>query len=160
LENAPTWYHHVNNGQGFDIGLNSLYLITGCDKAEAWALAAHSDTNGETSISLNLSVPSVVQGGASYSYRWEKHQSVQGRVSSNTLGVKNQCVFARGFRISVSENKSLPLSPSVKVENGEEKFESRPKFKTKATEGHSQGSSGGFLLNAAQLHQTIKTEIP
>jgi hypothetical protein len=139
---APSWYEHANNVLRRNIGPDSLYLVTGCDKAEAWALLAHSGTEGENSFSLRLDTASLAGGGVSYSYRWEHQQSVQGRVSSNTLHAKNQCVFARGFRVSV-RSKPRSSSQSIKVERPVGRFLAPPKFKR--TETRNGGRLSRFL---------------
>jgi hypothetical protein len=129
LENAPSWYHYANKERGWCIGSDSLYLITGCHKTDSWASAAYSETAGATSISLKLNIAKNAEGHASYNYSWENHHTVQGRVSSGSNTLKNQCVFARGFRISIKETL-FPLSQSIKVDvTSAEKFKPCPKFK-------------------------------
>ena len=137
---APSWYEYANNVLRLDIGNNSLYLITGYDKAEAWALAAQFGTDTQTNLSLRLEVTSVAEAGVSYSYRWEHRQPDGGRVSSNDLHVKNQSVFARGLRVSV-RNGSWPFPRSIKVENPDGQFLPRPGFKS--TETRSGGAPPG-----------------
>ena len=139
---ALSWYEYANNVLRLDIGNDSLYLITGCDKAEAWALAAQFGTDNQTNLSLRLDVASVAEGGISYSYRWEHQQPDGGRVSSNDLHVKNQSVFSRGFKVSV-RNGSWILPRSIKVENSDGQFLPRPEFRCTATRsgGAPPGSS-------------------
>jgi hypothetical protein len=92
IKNASAWYEYANSEMGWRIGSDSLYLITGCDKTDSWALAAHSGTAGATKISLKLNMK-LAEGNASYCYEWENHHSAQGRVSSNPTALMNQCVF-------------------------------------------------------------------
>jgi hypothetical protein len=126
-ENAVSWYKFVNGpklNRGVENG--SLYLVTGCDKCPAWGVASYSNPSGRSDISLKFTVNGG--NGSTLAYDWETSSSAEVRsgCQQNKMGpngllqtdpVFNQCVFVRGFRISL-QPRLFRMLLGVKVEEG------------------------------------------
>jgi hypothetical protein len=105
-KNASTWYAHANVHFGWNIRRDTLYLITGCDKATSWGAVSFSDRSVNRDASVKL-MAHFISANGSYNY-WETSSAMTARVGpdSGGIGVKgqiNQCLFVRGFRITVRD---------------------------------------------------------
>jgi hypothetical protein len=115
LENAQKWYDYAR-GQGRRLSNGSIYLITGCDKAKSWGLAAYADLCGQTDVSIKLMAMQISGLRTMYRYQWEKQGSIEGRVVRNEPPrLRNQCVFARGYRISLRESLFARWPKEIRV---------------------------------------------
>jgi hypothetical protein len=136
-KHAVEWYQYANSvKEGWRIGSDELCLVTGTDKTDSWALAAYSNTARSAGIEIKLNVK-FVEGRASYSYECEDYQTIQPRVSSDPAALKNQCVFARAFRISIKQDLLRALPMQVAVSPGD--------YKARTECKGSRSRSGGFL---------------
>ena len=83
---------------------DALYLITGCDKSKSWGVAAFSDGSRTTELTLKLLPPGIGGAAGSLTYTWQKPNSVAARSGPEYDPPNaNQCVFLRGFRISIRQ---------------------------------------------------------
>ncbi|KAF8875532.1 hypothetical protein CPB84DRAFT_1689587 [Gymnopilus junonius] len=118
-KNAPHWYQYINHyGHTFHAN-GSLFLVTGCDKANDWALASfpyHAKRAGEP---LRLQYTWQPQ----YDTPWFDPGTcctdyyVPTKKLADHPEVKNQCVFLRGMRISLTQSswqKTLPFDDDAK----------------------------------------------
>ncbi|KAF9074103.1 hypothetical protein BDP27DRAFT_1196454, partial [Rhodocollybia butyracea] len=98
-ECARSWYAYINGPLAR--GANSIYLVTGCDKARAWGVASFIDANpGHISLDLVPSEPD--EAGKPLEY-WFSSCTAASALSDSDDVYENQsgCVFLRGFKISV-----------------------------------------------------------
>lgn len=126
--NARAWYEHANGPHGRRISNRALYLVTGSDKGSSWANASYSGASEGREISLKLKFTQIGGVNAGYSYSWEHHSPVEARFGprgdapiwsrnhGNVTAARNQCVFIRGFKITVREHVLLPKA-SVKLKS-------------------------------------------
>lgn len=116
---ASSWYLFLKNSEkwGLELKNHSLFLITGSDMTDSWALAAYSNNGRQTELSFNLNIGTEAAGTASTTYSWEDTNYPFHRVSKGQKGVKNQCVFARMLRISISDPLFGRLKQVIKVKD-------------------------------------------
>jgi hypothetical protein len=102
VHHAIGWYQFANAVLGAAIPNGSLYVVTGFDKSSVWGLSSWSKMGGSGSVLLKFSALGASAGG-SLGYRWENHHSITPRTGGDDSGNehRNQCVFLRGFRITV-----------------------------------------------------------
>jgi hypothetical protein len=137
MGNAAAWYQFAGSPDlGREAENGSLYLVTGCDKNPAWGIASYYHPSGGAELSLKFMAAGPGDGDASLAYRWEDSGPATVRISyqdrsrssevqlgpsasSDTSKTFNQCVFIRGFRISL-ETRYLRwlLGEKVKIEDG------------------------------------------
>lgn len=145
--NAARWYEYAKVTRRRAIPPNSLYLVTGCDKAKSWGLAAYRETAREVKCSLKLQATLAADVSGAYNYKWEKHDSVEGRVVGDTTlpRLRNQCVFVRGFTISFKQGFVFKTRIGVTVTDQEgAKF--RTKFDSSDSIPPDSGGRGSPLL--------------
>ncbi|KAI9572500.1 hypothetical protein HD554DRAFT_1547223 [Boletus coccyginus] len=96
---AATWYHFAEENLGRIISHDSIYVITGFHKARSWGLAGYQNEQGNGDFSAQFTI-GAREGAAGYS--WETTQSMDWRVGPfDGLGIPNQSVFIRGFKIAL-----------------------------------------------------------
>jgi hypothetical protein len=103
----------------------SLYLVTGCDKSFSWGVASCSSACGEGDIALKFTAANSTAGSASLGYVWETFSSASVRVHPDgnaTAGTRqqNNCVFLRGFRVSVRDGLAAKFRQPVELKHVEE----------------------------------------
>jgi hypothetical protein len=109
---GASWYKYANVDKGREASNGSLYVVTGCDKANAFQLASWSE--GE--VSLTFTATKMGGGGVSYSYSDETYNPATIRVGPRTLSQEqNQCIFLRGFKIAIREAPMARLRGSVSL---------------------------------------------
>ena len=138
MRNAAAWYQFAGSPDlGRETENVSLYLVTGCDKSRAWGIASYDRPSGGAEISSKFMTVGVGEDGASPVYSWEDYSPATVRIScqdrsisnearrhssvhdSNPSPTFNQCIFIRGFRISL-ETRYMHwlLGEKVKIEEG------------------------------------------
>lgn len=110
----------MNDTMGRDVSYGSLYLIIGCDKSESRGIASYSDESEESDVSLDWTAAPIAGARGSYAYSWDTCSPATVQVGPDRLGrgqpgKKNQCVFIRGFKISVREGPLAKLFGSVNL---------------------------------------------
>ncbi|SJL10336.1 uncharacterized protein ARMOST_13720 [Armillaria ostoyae] len=88
----------------------SLYLVTGCDKARSWTAAVSRPSESHT-ISVKFVIGPIMEGGIALQTSWSTHIGADTRIypdhPDSMPQQENQCVFMRGFTISVRENNLM-----------------------------------------------------
>ncbi|KAK0452852.1 uncharacterized protein EV420DRAFT_684100 [Desarmillaria tabescens] len=106
-----SWYNHVNGTLHRKVQNGFLYLITGCDKTNTWGNAVVSRTDQSFTFSLRCTLANVGGVTVKVAKLWIDDAGVENGLflipSAHypyPIGLQNQCVFARGFTILLSEN--------------------------------------------------------
>src|ERR1700733_1380950 len=119
IQNTLRWYQFVNSTLGREAPNGSLYLVTGCDKSTTWGIASVSGASGSSSLSLKAVAAQIAEARVSYSYSWETHSPATVRVGPDLCDgldqLQNQCVFLRGFKMSVREGPMAALIGAAKL---------------------------------------------
>ncbi|KAK0501768.1 hypothetical protein EDD18DRAFT_1065917 [Armillaria luteobubalina] len=109
--NAHVWYQFANIVCGREAANGSLYLVTGCDKTCSWGTASFFNPADTRSFSLKFIVGGVAEGNIKLGYSWKSASSADVRAyPDGGLAYfvdslrSNQCVFLRGFGISIRTN--------------------------------------------------------
>ncbi|KAH0838802.1 thioredoxin-like protein [Lanmaoa asiatica] len=99
---AATWYHFAEENLGRIISHDSIYVITGFHKARSWGLAGYQNEKGNSDFSARFTVGTREGGNLAANYNWETTRSMDWRVGPfDGLGIANQSVFIRGFKIAL-----------------------------------------------------------
>ncbi|KAK0498774.1 hypothetical protein EDD18DRAFT_50439 [Armillaria luteobubalina] len=110
--NGAAWYNYVNSPEylGREAPNGSLYVVTGCDKTDSWGTATVSNPSRSRSVRLSFMAAGVAGGDIRASHTWSTGFSADTRVyplpsTSYPYPVdrENQCIFARGFTISLAD---------------------------------------------------------
>ncbi|KAJ7482536.1 hypothetical protein FB451DRAFT_1393872 [Mycena latifolia] len=105
--NAESWYEYVNGTRGRGIANGSLYVVTGCEKARSWGMAAFQDraTQGTFQLSFKPTI-NTITGVDRYQYRW----TATGPARTKDSGVLpsaddplDQTLFIHGLSISLGK---------------------------------------------------------
>lgn len=109
---AATWYHFAEENLGRIISHDSIYVITGFHKARSWGLAGYQNEQGNGDFSARFTVGARDGGNMAPGYSWETTRSMDWRVGPfDGLGIPNQSVFIRGFKIALrSSLQGVPQS--------------------------------------------------
>jgi len=126
---AATWYHFAEGNLGRIISHDSIYVITGFHKARSWGLAGYQNDQGNGDFSAQFTI-GAREGAAGYS--WETTRSMDWRVGPfDGLGIPNQSVFIRGFKIALRSTVQgvpqrwvsyHPSPPSVRPNHGRDSW--------------------------------------
>ncbi len=139
--NGVSWYHYVNHSDylGRQAPNGSLYVVTGCDKTTSWGTAAIAKADRSLGFSLNFTAGSI-NGDVRLRNTWRAGPAMDTRLYplhsadySYPLGLENQCIFSRGYTISISGSlfdKSKYIAISTPI-NGSLK-DKVPSFERKA----------------------------
>lgn len=99
---AATWYRFAEENLGRIISHDAIYVITGFHKARSWGLAGYQNERGDGEFSARFTVGPCEDGNLATSYRWETTRNMDWRIGPlNGLGIPNQSVFIRGFKIAL-----------------------------------------------------------
>lgn len=115
LKNGAEWYNHAVQKFGRIVANGSMILVTGCDKAASWGIASYrSETKNEVAR-FSLKATEATKENASFAYRWETTRPASIRAGPSIFGDKseNQCIFLRGYTISVGGVAEAPLGAVV-----------------------------------------------
>jgi hypothetical protein len=145
MKHGVSWYEYANVTRGRMAENGSLYLVTGTDKTTSWNITAFSNANGGEEVSVKLTAAQVVSGNLSGSHHWEINSPAIVRTGSssqhdvshdqNSAGISsvaravfsaldfvppphrpaNQCVFTRGYCISLRDGVFDALISGQKV---------------------------------------------
>ncbi|KAJ6588695.1 hypothetical protein B0H19DRAFT_923299, partial [Mycena capillaripes] len=114
VKNAESWYKYVNETRGRGLVNGSLYLITGCEKAESWGMASYHDVPLQNEFPISFGPTADADGG--YRYRWQgthfRHKHADSPPLDDTP--LNQTTFIHAFAISLSEGL-LGLRKGVEI---------------------------------------------
>ncbi|KAJ6552770.1 hypothetical protein B0H19DRAFT_949488 [Mycena capillaripes] len=113
---AENWYKYVNGARGRGLANGSLYLITGCEKAKSWGMAAFHSARNE----FQLAFQPMPSANSSFQYRWS---GMGGRNPAQTksydptpiTGPLDQTTFIHGLSISLGTGVWGKLFGTVKI---------------------------------------------
>jgi hypothetical protein len=91
-----SWYEYANVTRQRLAKNGSLYLVTGCDKTDSWAIASCSNSSTEDEVSLKFTAAQIASGSSSYAYKWETNSPATVRIGPpnrdwKTLQLQNVC---------------------------------------------------------------------
>ncbi|KAJ7592857.1 hypothetical protein C8J56DRAFT_483933 [Mycena floridula] len=159
-QNAAAWYEYATETRGRIINEDSLYLVTGCDKCTSWCVAAFSHPSRAVSSSLKLKATSLGGIQGALSYEWENTTSVAAR--SGPAGylspLLNQCIFLRGFKISIRRRRFSKVKTSVTLMEETKSRKVLPKAIISDTSESPTTSTRSGLLTGR--HSTSETQQP
>jgi hypothetical protein len=117
LDHGTRWYEHARGFFGRDAPDGSLYLVTGCDKSSSWGTVSFSDIAEENGFSLMFTSAGIGEAEATCRSSWVNQSPATVRTGPGDCSDKqNQCVFIRGFKISVRDSPlAAKLLGSVKL---------------------------------------------
>ncbi|KAK0447284.1 hypothetical protein EV421DRAFT_1706799 [Armillaria borealis] len=138
---GASWYHYVNSPRflGRQAPNGSLYVVTGCDKTTSWGAAAVMKPANTRSISLRFTGAGIGGGEIRVGHEWTSGFTVDTRVYplesisypySSTM--ENQCIFARGFTISLSHRMFKAVGKTVLNSISGSLKDKMPSFENKA----------------------------
>ncbi len=145
-QNGLSWYEYAQwapNG--------TLYLVTGCDKARSWMTAAATCPSKSHTISVKFAVGPIVEGRIALHSSWSTPRiGADGtRLHPNYPDPMprqdNQCVFMRGFTITVRENSLMQKirgPVQLKVIGGSS-ADAAPSFHSQSPSSSHQGDTTG-----------------
>jgi hypothetical protein len=106
IRHARSWYEYITANISRDIPNGSLYLVTGCIKTTDWGIGT---LYGRPSDSDYLEFVSDSEPGRRR-YSWRKMGRISAKVGPASTDIvatdceePNQCVFIRGYKISLGE---------------------------------------------------------
>ncbi|KAJ7141151.1 hypothetical protein C8R44DRAFT_564035, partial [Mycena epipterygia] len=78
---------------------DSLFVVTGCDKAASWGIATASTASKAIDFSLKFTVVGMVEGSVRPRYEWKEYGSatIHSSRDHGSERIENQCIFIRGF---------------------------------------------------------------
>ena len=116
IENAIRWYEFVNGTLGREVPNGSLYLVTGCDKSTTWGIASVAGATQANTLSLRFTAAQLLQASAEYTYSWETYCPATVRIGPSGLSpLQNQCIFLRGFKLTLREGPIAMWKGPTKV---------------------------------------------
>ncbi|KAF8995201.1 hypothetical protein BDQ17DRAFT_1207149, partial [Cyathus striatus] len=106
--NAKHWYRYAIQC-GRDIDCHSLYLVTGCLKSRSWGIVTYDTTVHDHYSTLIIGKSPDPEGpvyewkksGKATTYRTGPVPDVTTDTQSRIPDSENQCLFLRGFKISL-----------------------------------------------------------
>ncbi|KAF8995194.1 hypothetical protein BDQ17DRAFT_1032063 [Cyathus striatus] len=161
--NAEHWYSYAIQC-GRDQDRHSLYLATGCLKSRTWGIVTYDTTVHDRCSTLVIGRSPDTEGPA---YEWKK----SGKATTYRTGPapdattdtqsrmpdsENQCLFIRGFKISLSEEawKQIGVQDAILNEHGkrpansDDAYDSRKGKKSRSNEKNTSAKKeSSFNLN-------------
>ncbi|KAF8995192.1 hypothetical protein BDQ17DRAFT_1031931 [Cyathus striatus] len=162
--NAESWYRYALKC-GRDLDRHSLYLVTGSLKSKTWGIVTYDTTTLERLSTVVLGKSPDPEGPV---YEWKKTGKAStfrtGPVPDATTDTQsrlpetdNQCLFLRGFKISLSEEawKEIDIENSVYNKlNGKRRADydgSSDSRKSKKSRGNEESSSNPNENNTVDI---------
>ncbi len=160
-ENALSWYIYVNSLDHLarEAPNGSLYLVTGCDKARSWMTAAALRSSESHAISVKFAIGPIMEGRIALQTSWstpyiDADTRIYPDYPDPMPQQDNQCVFMRGFTITVRENSLMQkvLGPvQLNVIRGSS-ADAAPSFHSRSPyssyQGNTTGSSSSRVLSS------------
>ncbi|TFK48867.1 hypothetical protein OE88DRAFT_515564 [Heliocybe sulcata] len=167
-DNWESWLDFTER-LGMDVELQDLYLVTGCDRTDEWAMAAFRRSESEIAASATIIVPGAANVTAAFSCKWETTSSVLHntgpyRPTSSTptddssqrdkATLCNQTVFIRGYRMKKRKNwKGKQVAPVViRASAGYDERDLGP--------GDDEGSAGCSSSTSSDEEDDTRQDIP
>ncbi|SJL17351.1 uncharacterized protein ARMOST_20901 [Armillaria ostoyae] len=110
-QHGVSWYNYVIGSLGRKVSNGSLYLITTCDKTTTWGNAVIRRTDRALAFSLKCTLMSTGGVTVKVANSWIDDSGIDNGLFPipsvqypYPIGLQNQCIFARGFVMSLSES--------------------------------------------------------
>ncbi|KIK62479.1 hypothetical protein GYMLUDRAFT_120765, partial [Collybiopsis luxurians FD-317 M1] len=100
-KHARSWYAHVNGPLARELHNESIYFVTGFDKARAWGVASFVNANpGDVLLEFVAEEPRRTGGLPEY---WFSTSNAASSLSGADDVFENEsgCVFLRGFKVAI-----------------------------------------------------------
>ncbi|KAK0500197.1 hypothetical protein EDD18DRAFT_818804 [Armillaria luteobubalina] len=152
IENGHSWYVYVNSLEYLarQAPNGSLYLVTGCDKAKTWMIAAASRPSKSRAISVRFAIGPIMEGKIALQTSWSTpHSASAARIYPDYPDPlpqhDNQCIFMRGFTITVRESSiTQKLFGRIRVKAiGGSSSNAAPTFSSRSPYSSYQGNITG-----------------
>ncbi len=152
IENGHSWYIYVNSLDHLarQAPNGTLYLVTGCDKARTWMIAAASRPSKSHAISVKFAIGPVMEGKIVLQTSWSTpHSASAARIYPDYPDPMpqqdSQCVFMRGFTITVRESSfKQKVLGRVRVKAiGGSSRNAAPSFSSRSPYSSYQGNTAG-----------------
>ncbi|KAF8993954.1 kinase-like domain-containing protein [Cyathus striatus] len=154
--NAECWYRYAVVERRRTLGQHSLYLITGCLKSRSWGIVTW-DTKVSNRQSTLVIGRSPDPAGPAFewkkvvnasSFRTGPSPGLTTNAESQLPDEANQCLFIRGYRISLSEQalNFITYGPKDGALSNDDKnwdTDSKKRDKSGRKEGHPKSNEGG-----------------
>ena len=115
-DNVQHWYRFAKTKRRIDAPNGSLCVITGCDKARSYELAAfHNPSYKGQEVSFQLSISNIASAAGEISYAETLNCKAEKRRSTEVQSAENQAVFLRGFKLSIRHGLWAKLAGEVKA---------------------------------------------
>ncbi|KZV93490.1 hypothetical protein EXIGLDRAFT_612881 [Exidia glandulosa HHB12029] len=101
---AESWYRYINQDLQLGVQSGALYLVTGTDKCSSWGVASFAKPSGSQSLTLKFVASGAASSDVSIKNSWSADFGVEHRAKVVDPSELSQCVFARGFVISVRDH--------------------------------------------------------
>ncbi|KAF8995189.1 hypothetical protein BDQ17DRAFT_1365950 [Cyathus striatus] len=161
--NAESWYRYALKC-GRDIDRHSLYLVTGSLKSRAWGIATYDTTvPNQGHSTLILSKSTDPEGPA---YEWKKSGKATtfrtGPVPDATTDTQsripndeNQCLFLRGFKISLSEEvwRQIDVQDANLNKNGKRRADSPDSYDSRKRKNPRINEDGATTGNGSSSNR-------
>ena len=130
---AANWYKFVNGPCGRESQNGDVIVVVGCDKTTSWGMATFANTSSAQRSNFRLKFrPLQSQHNAGTAYAWEHSGVAEVRVGPEhgeneelgetpTRKLRNQCLFMRTLRVTLSDNEwaeTLPATVSAINQEG------------------------------------------
>lgn len=113
---GTSWYKFANVDRGRMAHNGSLYVVTGCDKANTFQLASWSCESDRQRISVTFTAAHLEEGRVSYSNSTETSSQATVRVGPREPSQnQDQCIFLRGFKVAIRGAAAAGLFGSVSL---------------------------------------------
>ncbi|KIY67977.1 hypothetical protein CYLTODRAFT_274994 [Cylindrobasidium torrendii FP15055 ss-10] len=104
-KHATSWYRFVKNELRRDMESGTLYLVTGTDKCFSWGATAVSRSGSNNALSLKFFAANIASTSVGFRNSWLQSIGASTRIGEEDT--MNQCVFSRGFVISIKTHRKL-----------------------------------------------------
>ncbi|KAF5316955.1 hypothetical protein D9611_003874 [Ephemerocybe angulata] len=105
MQNAAELYAYAVSRGDVESNNQPLYIITGCVKADTWAMAAFDESMEAPDDTLRLVTRYDDYRGMAQNFLWTDRGRADVRCSNGGgRGLKNQSLFLRGFKLTASES--------------------------------------------------------
>ncbi|KAJ6574392.1 hypothetical protein B0H19DRAFT_1341646 [Mycena capillaripes] len=109
---AESWYKYINGPRGRRLTYGSLYLVTGCEKAQSWGMASFHSIGHEFQLDFKPT-PGPHSTGP---YKWSGNPAQKKRFDRSPInGASNQTTFIHGLSISLGTTLRARLFGTVEI---------------------------------------------
>lgn len=106
IQNAESWYRHLNGPHGRNANNGSICLVTGYNKAQCWLVSSFSRSQN-SSLPFDETFEALVGNHVTTPYpslSWENYGYSEKNSGPETIQNCNQCIFLRGFTVTLDDS--------------------------------------------------------